>query len=1033
MFSKKTSAPTLRRTEDSSPKYESLQEIDSAFKRFSKKSDHNLKAIIRESYGFQDRRISTQSSESTMQTSRNLKSRSYQKTRLGNSASRVYENESGMSGNRPTSAKSIFPEDSDNKSKKRKPVEPKVVARVFGISVPPAIKSQGKQASTDFIISQMIEKLKKDLYDFSKRESRNKKPVDGDNSAVPEMNSMFSGDSRDILSWVKIHSQFKMLRKTAQTKLVEYISDELSFKDYDVKLTYDHKEKIDDYYDQLLEKVQNQGSRGKGDASSDTNQDGKIELPINYLMRRRVARDRQNKIIKEMEEVSNQKALLKDRVKTGHRKPETKVEWSVEKEREYRQNVKAAKGNFNNVVPSANFSDIGFQSSYTSIRKQSNLHNLRNFLLEKLQDSQWLSDSELRYLTYSSRLTNAVIPKAYYSEAVSKISSEVKEEIVSCIAEDILGEYEKIQDLLRQARMKFLRQKLNSDAQKLENFARKIEKENESLSRLIDLNKWRKSNWRFTEKRLAIWQEKMRAQEEQQSASRAGRPESSVPSMKHKPTTAGGDTNEVQRMIRERRIMSRNKFLKRNIVNHINSNALGLVTMKDMRHLQNPASKILKLPGSGAFTDPDTNQETQAEDIMQTMFDYKNTISRGMRGQGKTESYKKLYSGGPKSRQNDIPKIPSEKAATIIQKVWRGFYDRKIIRYLRNLPNKALSKLLRGGKDKKPIEEPKNVSKLYSNLIMLKNTLVNPQNEQKLVMRAMGEQLTKTQTAYNRKIDKEVREEIMKRQAKKNRFLLTLEANKPKNPDTIEEESSESQDSSSVKKPKKQTIYIKNNLHIKQIALLKACKENKTTWLKNLAYDYSKNDVNIADADGNCALYYACKNGNKLFVSYLLKKGALVNKKCVGNNTALHTAFMKKKANPNDYDFNNQLEIIKLLMAHGGDLDALNSANQTPIAFGSRRLLEFLHLSKGRAICLDRETHRQPSQRHFNRGLYFENCDNPPPPKMALYEMKRCSSASTMTNCPTIEHYTPDSRESLYDRRETILEKRDRPYPLDIF
>ena len=102
------------------------------------------------------------------------------------------------------------------------------------------------------------------------------------------------------------------------------------------------------------------------------------------------------------------------------------------------------------------FRDVGMKEVYLEIRKEGNLHNLRNFLLDKAQEGEWLSDSERNYLTYSSGLTHAVIPKDEYKQAIQTISPEVKSDLITSIAEDILAEYAQIMRTIIEARRKYL-------------------------------------------------------------------------------------------------------------------------------------------------------------------------------------------------------------------------------------------------------------------------------------------------------------------------------------------------------------------------------------------------------------------------------------------------------------------------------------------------------------------------------------------------------------------------------------------------
>ena len=889
---------------------------------------------------------------------------------------------------------------------------PAQIAGMFDLHLPADAPASQQM---ELVLEQLVRKLKSDLAEFSARDWASCGPGE----EQPE--------AGDVCGWLRVHSKYKMLRKRAQERLVEYISDETAFKNYEMKLSYDHMEQMDEEYDRILQAIEQDLERGRPGAREASQE--KIQVPINYLMRKRIQEDRNKKLEsqaraeEEEAQAKRMRVLGLERAEEGGPQRAGKeaklsaeaaasnLEWTREEEARFRENVKAAKKNFSKMVSSANFKDAGFKDIYLALRKKSNLHNLRNFLLEKLQDSQWLSEAELRYLTYSSKLTYKVLPKDYFKEAVRTISPEVKDDLIASIADDILTEYLKIRAMISNSRNQFLKEKTDNDLTKVTGYMKKLALENESLINIVGLKKWKQTNSRYCLKRVAYWEEKQEAKDAADPDRRKdadGRQQS-----KSKSKLPAGveqrNKNELQRMIKERRMQSRNEFLRRNLVKLVNSNELGLMHIKNLRHLPNPASKVLKMP-TNLTTPNQQERDLQAAHVLQTMYDYKNL---GMKESSKDEiaRYQRLYSGGPFSRRHEPKNLDRDKAARLIQKVWRGYFERKMLDYLKSLPNrKALSMFT----DKKSLKNAK-VSKYFASMILQKSTLINPQNQQRLVLKQAEENRTKNQRDFNKRIDREIREKIMKKNLKHfskpigslmNSGVFKQAQEAP--PLTEEEEE---------KQQKIRSIYSKNNLHIKQTALLNACRENKSNFLKKSTYNYSKPDVNILDKEGNSSLFYACKHHNFYMVHFLLKKGANVNKRCSNGNTALHAVFTSKRPNPTDQELYKQADIIKLLVTAGGDLDALNDNFQTPICFGFSRLLRQLHLYEGKSSFNSREEQVNLGLRHHNLALFNQSCDVPEPPVKAIYEFKRCSSASTMTSVPVVEHFRADHNESIYDRR----------------
>jgi hypothetical protein len=81
------------------------------------------------------------------------------------------------------------------------------------------------------------------------------------------------------------------------------------------------------------------------------------------------------------------------------------------------------------------------------------------------------------------------------------------------------------------------------------------------------------------------------------------------------------------------------------------------------------------------------------------------------------------------------------------------------------------------------------------------------------------------------------------------------------------------------------------NLLLKHRKLLEATKTNNIYMARNSGFSYYPNDMNVKDKKGNVPLYYASKNENLDFCSYLIELGAKVNERCEDGNTPFHIAF----------------------------------------------------------------------------------------------------------------------------------------------
>ena len=938
--------------------------------------------------------------------------------------------------------------------------DPAQLKAIFGVELPKNLP-EGERVS--YVLKELEDRLKRDLKEIIDREAE-REAVDwtskGGESFEAMMQKLMEFEEGDVGAWIRLNSQYKALGKKVQARLVEFLSDELTYKKYDVKLTYDHVEKLDDYYDELMADLEHE--QIELDAAQK-----KIELPINYLMRKRVSKERESATQQinpppstETDKKSKVK-IITAKVPTIKRKAERfepdsrnqspqqfksikevpsaptsattghlttgsaqtalarSLKWTGSDEKAYKARQANAKHLFSTSTASGHYRDVGFAPTYLSLRKQSNLHNLQNFLLERLQSGEWLNQAELRHVLFSSKLTRAVLERDYFKKATGVLSPEVKGEIIGLVADEIIKDYYSVLEQIASARKTYLRQKNSEHKQKLAGFLAQLERENASMLRVVDLKRWRASNWRYCRKMAMLL-----TRRNTQDATSRSRGSMSPGRKKTGPKLVSQAESEMEKFIREKRKINRNKFLRRNFQKPINSNVLGLIEPKELRHLQNPASKIFKLPNQGTAPADLRAYEQEAEHTMQEMYDYKNSIVD--QSAQNPQRFKRLYSGGPVSRRKETKTMNPSQAAVLIQKVWRGYFERRMVNMLRNAMYHHKKIDLKAKKPKSgkhaPAPEPgmNGVSNFYANLVELKQSLLNPQNEQKLRLKNMEEAKIKQRRDFNRKIDDSIRQKIMKSVNRKEDTFTEIPVVIPQQVIDAEKEDSGA-DTDSNPNPKK-TIYTKNNLHIKQMALLNACKNNKANVIRNSAFEYSKHDLNTIDADGNTPLFYAAKHANTYLVNYLLRKGASVNKKCSNGNTAVHAAFMQKKSIETEQDLSMQAEVIKMLVNFGGNLDTVNEAGQTPIYFGVAKLLKMLHLYAGvSAVILPVDKTPLPP-RHKNRELFFESCDKDPEPRFAIYEMKRCVSAATLKPHPMLEHYRLDTRgNDIFSRRKTYI------------
>lgn len=93
-------------------------------------------------------------------------------------------------------------------------------------------------------------------------------------------------------------------------------------------------------------------------------------------------------------------------------------------------------------------------------------------------EGKWISNQELKYLTYSSEDANKHLDRKFYKKAIGSISPDVKAEVEMMIAEDILDDYYSIKDQLLEARRLYLKEQSSGSRKESIKFLDRVEEEN---------------------------------------------------------------------------------------------------------------------------------------------------------------------------------------------------------------------------------------------------------------------------------------------------------------------------------------------------------------------------------------------------------------------------------------------------------------------------------------------------------------------------------------------------------------------------
>ncbi|EAS06131.2 IQ calmodulin-binding motif protein (macronuclear) [Tetrahymena thermophila SB210] len=134
-------------------------------------------------------------------------------------------------------------------------------------------------------------------------------------------------------------------------------------------------------------------------------------------------------------------------------------EWSDELEKEFLNNKKLAKIIYSEDISVSNWN----QQGYLPLVQEYNLSNKKKMEREQLitnyQNGIWLTEKELKFIADTSSLLNKCIDQNYVQKIVNHISKDDVSRLELSLAENIITNYQNMQNLIREQRLKFLKQR----------------------------------------------------------------------------------------------------------------------------------------------------------------------------------------------------------------------------------------------------------------------------------------------------------------------------------------------------------------------------------------------------------------------------------------------------------------------------------------------------------------------------------------------------------------------------------------------
>ena len=343
------------------------------------------------------------------------------------------------------------------------------------------IKDQSKELTADFVQS---------LHDFETKYKKRNELKDLKDKLEQHGKQKEQKKKKDIFSWLSVPSRFNLLRKQVRSKVVEMVGEN------------DRYKKIE----QALSEYEQAQVRGLGDAKENIEmynfrvnlmKDDEIKLMMENEIED-ICESDPAKLFKRKRDFDNQKEKYKrkrinhsdfigmdssyndNKQNTGHENglayanfnprpceiPEN-FAWDATKESEYKKLQHTSKAQLQHTVNTSKWTDCGQSKFIQSILNDDQVKNLREVLLDKYVDGQFLTAHEIRYLAQTSETLNRFLDKKKYQQAVDLMERDCIEDIEMMIGNSIINEYMQLKKTIISKRAKYYKDVIKTQQRKL--------------------------------------------------------------------------------------------------------------------------------------------------------------------------------------------------------------------------------------------------------------------------------------------------------------------------------------------------------------------------------------------------------------------------------------------------------------------------------------------------------------------------------------------------------------------------------------
>ena len=406
----------------------------------------------------------------------------------------------------------------------------------------------------------------------------------------------------------------------------------------------------------------------------------------------------------------------------GANGPDTPVDWDYAREKEFQSKKSRALSLFKDITSCASCNDIGLSAIIQGIVYKNRAGELRENIIQSYFDGQLLSEKEVQFLALTSQELNKFIDKDLYQKYVDLLSPEFINQLEINITEQILDDYYKAREVVSNKRERFLEEK--NEATKKKIVANTLDFLQKSSSPGLSFQRYQQKKVKKQimkqlsgKSQVSVGDSRSRASSSNKpKEDDAGKPNSSL----HKQTSSC----HVPKVYSD--------FKAKHKVSH--SGLFGEVPDAEYYRMRHPTSKLIPVTmanNKSSFNNIDELEKEQKE---------KRVLSSQTKPHGYRTTVYYAYSAGPRGikRLEKRRKVVSKnRAATLIQKAWKGYIARKNLRNLKNWASEAMASVPTQpqsqalSKPREALKRPDSNTKKLLRRVTFQNKEKAPEREQK--------------------------------------------------------------------------------------------------------------------------------------------------------------------------------------------------------------------------------------------------------------------------------------------------------------